>query len=224
MWIWSDVDGILTADPKIVPGARVLSHLSYMTAAELASCGADVLHPKTIRPVVRTGTPLRLKNTFNPAHPGTLISSRYSEHPPAIISTDDLCLVTIKAEADAWAADVTAASLRRMASAGVNVLLFLQSAWQQGVSLLVRCRDSEAALMSAAADKLMVNVRPGVATVSVIGPGVIMPTLAALGETGVDVLAISQATADAGIIIVVPGEQMPALVRHLHDRVSLNHR
>ncbi|MCZ7545687.1 MAG: aspartate kinase [Anaerolineae bacterium] len=224
VWIWSDVDGILTADPKIVPEARVLSNLSYLAAAELASCGADVLHPKTIRPLVRTGVPLRLKNTFNAAHPGTLISSRYSEHPPAIISMNDLCLVTIKAEADTWSPDVTAASLERMARAGVNVLLYLQSAWQHGVSVLVRCGDREPAMMSAATDKLMVNVRPDVATVSVVGAHVIIPTLAALGETGAQVLAISQATVDAGIIVVVPADEMPPLVRHLHERVSLNHR
>jgi aspartate kinase len=222
VWIWSDVDGILTADPKIVPEARVLEHLSYVIAAELASCGADVLHPKTIRPLVRGNVPLRLKNTFNPSHPGTLISSRYSEHSPAIISTDHLCLVTIKAEADAWSPDITASSLECMARAGVNVLLFLQSAWQHGISLLVRGADREAAVMSAAADNLVVNARPEVATVSVIGPGVILPALAALGETGVDVLAISQATADAGIVVVVPSEEMPALVRHLHSRVTGN--
>jgi aspartokinase/homoserine dehydrogenase 1 len=222
VWIWSDVDGILTADPKIVPEARVLEHLSYVIAAELASCGADVLHPKTIRPLVRGNVPLRLKNTFNPSHPGTLISSRYSEHSPAIISTDHLCLVTIKAEADAWSPDITASSLECMARAGVNVLLFLQSAWQHGISLLVRGADREAAVMSAAADNLVVNAQPEVATVSVIGPGVILPALAALGETGVDVLAISQATADAGIVVVVPSEEMPALVRHLHSRVTGN--
>ena len=224
VWIWSDVDGILTADPKIVPEARVLENLSYMTAAELASCGADVLHPKTIRPLVRSAVPLRLKNTFNPSHPGTLISSRYSEHPPCIISTADLCLITLKSEADGWSPDVTAASLERIARAGVNVLLFLQSAWQHGVSVLVRCADREPAMMSAAAGNLVVSARADVATVSVIGPGVIMPTLAALGEAGADVLAVSQATADAGIIVVVPSEDMPALVRHLHNRVSLNHR
>ncbi len=220
VWIWSDVDGILTADPKIAPRAQVIEHLSYSTAAELAACGADVLHPKTIRPLIKNAVPLRLKNTFNPTHPGTLISSRYSEHPPAIISTGGLCLVTIKGEADSWTPEIAARSLRHMARAGVEVLLYLQSAWQQGVSLLVRDADREAAMLTAAADKLAVNVRPGVATVSVIGPDVTVPTLAALGDAGVGVLTISQATTDAGIIIVVPAEEMPVLVGHLHAHVS----
>ena len=73
VWIWSDVDGILTADPNIVPEARTLSELSYADAAALAACGAEVLHPKTISPLVERGIPLRLLNSFRPAHPGTLI-------------------------------------------------------------------------------------------------------------------------------------------------------
>ncbi len=73
VWIWSDVDGILTADPNLVPQARTLTELSYAEAADLAYYGADVLHPKTIRPVIENGIPLRILNSFNPAHPGTLI-------------------------------------------------------------------------------------------------------------------------------------------------------
>ncbi|MBN1287999.1 MAG: aspartate kinase [Anaerolineae bacterium] len=221
VWIWSDVDGILTADPKIVPDAKVIGHLSYAAAAEMAACGADVLHPKTIRPLIKRAVPLRLKNTFNPAHPGTLISNRYSEHPPAIISTGKLCLVTIRSgEGNGWTPEVTAQTLRHMSHAGIDVLLFLQSAWQNGVSLLVRENDREAAMLTAAADKLAVHLRPGAATVSVIGPEVIRPTLAALGDSAVNVLTISQATTDAGVIVVVPEAEMPPLVRHLHERVS----
>jgi len=73
VWIWSDVDGILTADPNIVPQARTLTELSYSEAAELAYVGAEVLHPKTIRPVIQRKIPLRIVNSFNPAHAGTLI-------------------------------------------------------------------------------------------------------------------------------------------------------
>ncbi len=220
VWIWSDVNGILTADPKIVPEARVLENLSYVTASELASCGADVLHPKTIRPLVRRKIPLRLKNTFNPAHPGTLISGRFSEHPPAIISTEGLSLLTIRTESDGWRPDETTATLRRMANAGVRILLFVQSAWQQGLSVLVPSTDAEAAMMAAASGNLAANVRPNAATVSVIGPGVIMPAMAALGETGATLLATLQATADAGIIFVVPENDMPGLVRRLHAKVN----
>lgn len=220
VWIWSDVNGILTADPKIVPEARVIEHLSYVTAAELASCGAEVLHPKTIRPLVRDQVPLRLKNTFNPVHPGTLISGRFSEHPPAIISTEGLCLLTIKTESEGLRPDESTATLQRMARAGVRILLFVQSAWQQGLSVLITAADAEAAMMAAAEGNQLANVRPNAATVSVIGPGVIMPAMAALGETGATLLATLQATADAGIIFVVPEDDLAGLVRRLHAKVN----
>ena len=90
VWIWSDVNGILTADPNIVPQARTLTELSYAEAAELAYYGADVLHPKTIRPVRELGIPLRILNSFDPAQPGTLILESPSADRrllPAIIST-----------------------------------------------------------------------------------------------------------------------------------------
>lgn len=220
VWIWSDVDGILTADPKIVPHARVLGNLSYVTAAELASCGAEVLHPKTIRPLAAGKVPLRLKNTFNPSHAGTLISSRSSAHFPAIISTEALSLVSIKWEGDGWMPEITTGVLERLARAGVKVLLFVQSSWQQGIGLVIRRSDSEAAMMAAAADSLAVRIMPEVATVSVIGPGLFLPAMAAFNETEVELLALLQAAAGAGIVLVVPECDMPRLVNLLHDRLN----
>ena len=220
VWIWSDVDGILTADPKIVPHARVLENLSYITAAELASCGAEVLHPKTIRPLTAGKIPLRLKNSFNPSHGGTLISSRAGAHLPAIISSESLSLVNIKWEGEEWMPEITTGVLQRLARAGVKVLHFVQSAWQQGIGIVIRRSDSEAAVMAAAADSLTIGVRPEVATVSVIAPGVFLPAMAALDEAAVEVLALLQATADSGIIMVVPESGMPGLVNLLHGRLN----
>jgi bifunctional aspartokinase / homoserine dehydrogenase 1 len=73
VWIWTDVDGVMTADPRLVPGARSIPTLSFREVSELAYYGAKVLHPKTMRPCVESGIPLRIKNTFNPTHPGTVI-------------------------------------------------------------------------------------------------------------------------------------------------------
>jgi len=98
VWIWTDVDGILTADPNIVQEAQTLTELSYDEAAALAYFGADVLHPKTIKPVVEKGIPLRIVNSFNPSHPGTLIVKKPSsdrQTVPAIISTTNLCLISV---------------------------------------------------------------------------------------------------------------------------------
>jgi len=221
VWIWSDVDGILTADPKIVATARAIPHLSYITAAELAACGAEVLHPRTVRPLARRGVPLRLKNTFNPSHPGTLVSGRDNGHPPAIISTAGLAMLTVQAEVEGWTSDTLPACLGRLARSGVDVLFFVQSAWLNGGTVLIRASDSEAAVNGAAADSLKVCIRPGVATVAVIGPGVVGPAMAALAGAGVNVLATLQASTDTGLIIAVPEDQLKPLVRHLHDRLNL---
>ena len=110
VWIWSDVDGILTADPNFVPQARSLVELSYDEAAELAHYGAEVLHPKTIRPLVERDIPLRLLNSYNPSHPGTRIVGQPSPERlriPAIISTTGLSSIRLSRNGGnaAWSLD-----------------------------------------------------------------------------------------------------------------------
>jgi aspartokinase/homoserine dehydrogenase 1 len=144
VWIWSDVDGILTADPNIVPEARTLGELSYSEATELAYFGAEVLHPQTIRPLIEHGIPLRILNTFNPGHSGTLITETPSaerELLPAIISATGLSLIAIGSQDDHWALQMAARALQRLSEAGVEVLMFSQSFSEQSLNLVVREQD-----------------------------------------------------------------------------------
>jgi aspartokinase/homoserine dehydrogenase 1 len=144
VWIWSDVDGILTADPHIVPGARTLSELSYGEATELAYFGAEVLHPKTIRPVIEHGIPLRILNTFNPDHPGTLIVEQPDEERqllPAIISATGFSLIAIGGQENNWVLHMAARALLHLSDAGVEVLMFSQSFSEQSLNLVVREQD-----------------------------------------------------------------------------------
>ena len=144
VWLWSDVDGILTADPNIVPEARTLAELSYGEATELAYFGAEVLHPKTIRPVIEHGIPLRIRNSFNPGHSGTLITETPSldrELLPAIISATGLSLIAIGSEDDNWALQMAARGLQRLSEAGLEVLMFSQSFSEQSLNLVVRKQD-----------------------------------------------------------------------------------
>jgi aspartokinase/homoserine dehydrogenase 1 len=143
-WIWSDVDGILTADPNIVSHARTLSELSYGEAMELAYFGAEVLHPKTIRPVFEHGIPLRILNTFNPAFPGTLIVDTPSperELLPAIISATGFSLLAIGSQEDRWVLQMAARALQHLSEAGVEVFMFSQSFSEQNLNLVVREQD-----------------------------------------------------------------------------------
>jgi aspartate kinase len=147
VWIWSDVDGILTADPNLTPEARTLAELSYAEAAELAYYGADVLHPKTIRPVIEAGIPLRILNSYNPSHPGTLIVQQpgaQRELWPAIISTTGLSLVALGTSDDRvgadhrWTQREAARALQILSEAGIEVPLFAQSFSEHRLNLVVR--------------------------------------------------------------------------------------
>jgi aspartate kinase len=144
VWIWSDVDGILTADPNIVPHARTLSELSYSEAMELAYFGAEVLHPKTIRPVFEHRIPLRILNTFNPASPGTLIVETPNPERkllPAIISATGFSLLGIGSLEDNWGLQMAAQALQHLSEAGVEVFMFSQSFSEQNLNLVVREQD-----------------------------------------------------------------------------------
>lgn len=141
VWIWSDVDGILTADPNLVPEARTLAELSYAEAASLAYYGADVLHPKTIRPVIEADIPLRILNSFNPSHPGTMIVKSPDKNRqiwPAIISTTGLSLIAVGTRDDHWNQRLAARALQLLSEAGVEVPLFSQSFSEHSLNLVVR--------------------------------------------------------------------------------------
>ena len=149
VWIWSDVDGILTGDPNIVPEARTLAELSYADAATLAAFGAEVLHPKTVAPLVDRGIPLRLLNTFHPERRGTLIVGQPTvdgPRPPAIISTKGLLLLSVEGNGSRWSPAIAGRALSCLAQAGVEVLMFSQSFSERTLSLLVRVAEREASL------------------------------------------------------------------------------
>lgn len=144
VWIWTDVDGILTADPNIVPQARTLRELSYAEATNLARFGAEVLHPRTIRPVIANSIPLRILNSFNPTDPGTLVVKTPSpnrELLPTIVSATGLSLITVGSQHETWKLQMATRALQRLSEAGVNVLMFSQSYSEQSLNLVVREQD-----------------------------------------------------------------------------------
>jgi aspartate kinase len=144
VWIWTDVDGILTADPNIVPQARTLRELSYTEATNLARFGAEVLHPKTIRPIIANRIPLRILNSYNPTDPGTLIVEMPNpdrELWPTIVSATGLSLITVSSQDDTLQLQMATRALQRLSETGVNVLMFSQSYSEQSLNLVVREQD-----------------------------------------------------------------------------------
>ena len=234
VWVWSDVDGILTADPNLVVEARTLEELSYVEAAELAYFGAEVLHPKTIKPLEERGIPLRIRNTFNPTHPGTLVVKEPSDGHPrmrAIISTRGLSLLAVRGSDNGWTPQVAARALQCLGQAGVEVLMFTQSFSEHNLTLVVRQGDltpSLRLLRQEFIDELArglispLGVGQKVATISVVGgPGVngqgIVPRIfAALGRQEIPVISIAQSSSEYNVSFVVPEGEMATTVQALH--------
>lgn len=233
VWIWSDVDGILTADPNIVPHARTLAGLSYTEAANLACFGAEVLHPKAIRPVIKNGIPLRILNSFNPTHPGTLINETPGpgrQLLPAIISTTGLAMIAIGSRDDTWTLQMAARALRQLSAAGVDVLMFSQSFSEHGLNLVVYERDQLHCLNALGrefSDDCSLGATDKVATVSVVGvpgwnkTGIVPHAFAALGKHGTRVIAVAQAATEYSVSFCIPHHQVADTVRFLHRELGL---
>jgi aspartokinase/homoserine dehydrogenase 1 len=238
VWIWSDVDGILTADPNIVPHARTLAELSYAEAADLAYFGADVLHPKTIRPVIERGIPLRIVNSLNPTHPGTLIvesPSSNRELLPSIISTTGLSLIAIGSKDDSWALRLAARALDELSEAGVEVLMFSQSFSEHSLNLIVREQDQIHCLRTLSREfengkpdsRYNLGIKEQVATISVVGVpdwngnGIVSHAFAALGKHGTRVIAVAQASTEHNVSFCIPEDQVADTVCFLHRELGL---
>ena len=238
--IWTDVDGILTADPNIVPGAHTLDELSYEEAESLAYYGADVLHPKTVRPVHEENTPLRILNSYNPGNPGTLITREPSatrNAAPAINSTKRLSLIRVAGNGGNWGLHIVAHILRSLDEAGLDILMFIQPLSERSLNLVVRQQDQAHCLRTlkeALASELslgnvcQVGVQEEVATVSVVGrtsdspETVVSRTFAALGRHGTRVITVAQSVAEHNISFIVPDIEVDDTVRFIHTELGLD--
>ena len=239
VWIWSDVDGILTADPNIVQNARTLRELAYSEASELAYYGANVLHPKTIRPVIKHTIPLRILNSFNPQDPGTLIvksPTSTRERLPAIITSTGLSLIVIGSHDDTWSLDQVVQALEYLRDRRIDVLMFSQSFSEHRLNLIVQVEDQEQclkALQSAFDSQLRkgswtLETKEKVATVSVVGipgwneVGTVSHAFSVLGELGTRVIAVAQAATENSVSFCIPEDQVVDTVRSLHHEYNLD--
>ncbi len=235
VWIWTDVDGILTADPKLVGNAQTIKELTYNEALELASFGAEVLHPRTLGPVAAQGITLRIVNTFRPDHGGTLVHGAVPERSRpvrAIISSRNLSLITIDSHDDESGLEAATQALRTLGQYGVEVLMFVQSFAERSLTVVVREADAPYAmrqLAAAAADQhqdiRVASLQQSVAIVSVVGfgegPRLLTETLGALNAAGTHILAMARAARTYHASFVLPEEELPNTVRAIHNAVAM---
>ncbi len=240
--IWSDVDGVLTADPRIVPDAFPLANLTYQEASELAYFGANVLHPRTMLPLIEKSIPLRSKNTLNPDHPGTLISTDTQDTPSkvkGVTSIRDMALLMVEGSGLAGVPGITARGFVSLADAGINVVMVSQASSEQSVCFAVRQTDAKTAhqrLLDAFARELdrgevaEVSRRDGCAVVAIVGdnmrnsPGIAGKMMQALGKCGINILSIAQGASERNISVAVLDRDAVPAVQVLHETFAMNRR
>ncbi len=232
IWIWSDEDGLMTADPRIVPQARLLERIRFIEAVEMGLFGAKSMHPRALEPAAERRIPVRMKNTFNPSGPGTLITDEGG--PPkelirSVLLVKDAALINIAGPAMMGRPGTAARVCQVVADQGINIRMIILSVSEGGISLVVMGAQASAARAALEAHVLRtgiarhVDVIEKVTIVAVIGsfmrghPGTAARVFGAVGRKGVNVMAIAQGSSELSISFVVKSEEGPDAIRALHD-------
>jgi aspartokinase/homoserine dehydrogenase 1 len=247
VWIWTDVDGVMSADPRLVPEARTIPEITYREIAELAYFGAKVLHPKTIRPLVDAGIGLRICNTFNPSHPGTRLVPDKPADPnkkpngkeiiKAVTAIRDQRLITVEGRGMLGVPGVAARTFAAVASTGTSVPLITQASSEQSICFAVpssTCQEVIVALESTFAPEITrkdidhIWATQGISIITVVGagmihtPGVAGQIFGALGAAEVNVIAIAQGSSEVSISLVVKEDDTEAAVKTVHSLILTN--
>ncbi len=239
IWIWTDVDGVLTANPAEVPEARTLREISYSEASELAYYGAKVLHHKTILPAYKRKIPVRILNSFNPNHPGTRISVEgrpSTRGVKAVTSIRNVSLITIAGRGMQGIPGIAAKTFAAVAAEKANVLMISQASSENNICLVVNTSETKRvvrALRSALELDLMlghiddISADDSIAVVAAVGdrmkgtPGIAGKVFAALGAAGVNVIAISQGSSERNISLIVSAADAALAVSSIHQAFEL---
>jgi bifunctional aspartokinase / homoserine dehydrogenase 1 len=237
VWIWTDVDGVMTADPRRVPSARVIPVLSYGEVAELAYFGAAVLHPRTIRPLVDERIPLWIKNTFHPDLDGTRIDAE--SHPvvgtvKAVTDIQGLSMVTVEGRGMLGVPGIAARTFEAVARCDANVLMISQASSEQSICFVIPVDDvpcvqheleAEFELEITRSEIDRVGALGGVSVVTAMGAGMRGITgvagrlFTALDRHEVNIIAIAQGSSECSISIVVTEHDAENAVLAIHEEV-----
>ncbi|MDH7593725.1 MAG: aspartate kinase [Methanomicrobiales archaeon] len=235
IWIWTDVDGVMTADPRIIGDARVIPSVSYLEAMELSFFGAKVLHPRALDPAMRKNIPVRVKNTFNPSHPGTLVHRDERVHSRVVKSItihQNVALVNINGIRLIGRPGVAKTIFSALAESDVNVMMISQGSSEANISLIVEKAQLDAALHALngiVKDGIVREITSDreVAAVAVVGagmagtPGISGKIFTAMGKAGINIIMISQGSSEVNVSFVVKAQDGKRAVQVLHDEFRL---
>lgn len=233
LWIWTDVDGIMSADPRLVPDAAVLDVVTYREAAELAYNGAKVLHPRTLAPLVEKGISVWSKNSFNLAAPGTkIVPHSEGEGPRAVTSMANVVLISIEPASAAIPGTLLMGRvLEALGRANTEVLAFTSSSYQQSFCFLIRKDEVETSLAALKAELSLelaheyvhpIEVDDNVGLLAVVGegmaghPGLAGRIFTAISADEVNIIAIAQGSSELTISIVVRRDGLERAVKAVH--------
>ncbi|RZN13834.1 MAG: aspartate kinase [Methanosarcinales archaeon] len=236
IWLWKDVPGIMTADPKIVPEAQVIHTISYIEAMEMSYFGAKILHPRAIEPAIRHGIPVRVKSTFEPELNGTLIvkeEKKIANTVKAVSVITDMALINISGVSMIGHVGVAAHIFTTLADAGVNITMISQASSEANISLVVERNHLDmaiAALQSGFKNGIIRNINydKRIGVVAVVGsgmagmPGVSGRVFSAIGMAKINVIMISQGSSQHNISFVVSIDDAYGVVRILHREFGLD--
>lgn len=233
--IWSDVDGVMTADPRYVREAQSIGQLSYSEAMELSHFGAKVLFPASLQPAMAKQIPILVKNTFNPEHKGTLIckeSSIDNGFIKGITSLGNICIINVEGSGMVGVAGVSARLFNALSQQDISVILISQASSEHSICIALMEKDAEKAsqvLRDTFKEELFsglissVNYESGLAIVAVVGenmrnmPGVAARVFGPLGRNGINVKAISQGSSELNISFVIHENDLKKTLRILHQ-------
>lgn len=240
--IWTDVDGFMTADPRVISEAYVIDRLTFTEAMELCNFGAKVIYPPTIYPVYHKNIPIRILNTFNPTAPGTYISrEKVKEEGKAIIkgisSINDTCLITVQGLGMVGVIGVNYRIFKTLAKNGISVFMVSQASSENNTTfavrnadadLAVKVLDEEFALERAQGDMSDTVAEKDLATVAIVGenmkrtPGIAGKLFGTLGRAGISVIACAQGASETNISFVIKQKSLRKALHSIHDSFFLS--
>jgi bifunctional aspartokinase / homoserine dehydrogenase 1 len=235
VWIWTDVDGVLTADPRLCPNASTLPEITFGEAVELSYYGAKVIHQRAIRPCMEAGIPVLIKNSFQPEAAGTRITPQGqagSSPVKAVTAVTRASLVTLSTRWDVHFAEVFGRLLLRLAHEHVDVLFTTQSSSENALGLVLREHDTDVVVH--AIKRLFrtelkhgvlnpIGVERDVAVVAVLGqamkgvPGILARLFGAIARRNVSVIAVAQGASELNICFAVPSASAGEVVQAVHE-------
>lgn len=239
--IWTDVDGFMTADPRVINTAYVIEHLSFTEAMELCNFGAKVIYPPTIYPVFHKNIPILIKNTFNPSAPGTLISADHSHFEgkaiKGISSINDTCLITLSGMGMVGVIGINSRIFNTLARSGVSVFLVSQASSENNTTFAVRNADADVAVRvlreefkgeMAVGEISSIEAEKELATVAIVGenmkhtPGIAGKLFNVLGRNGINVIACAQGASETNISFVIARDSLRKALNVIHDSFFLS--